>query len=74
MVKKLIAAKIDVSIKDDQEDTALHLATTWGSFPIIEELVIAGANVNAKNNVGKTPLNYAFEAKVIDFLTKNGAK
>jgi len=80
VVNKLIAAKIDVNIKDDQEDTALHIASMWGSLPIIEALVAAGADVHAKNNVGKTALDYALKFQkysrrnVIDYLTKVGIK
>ncbi len=36
---------------------ALHLASTHGFLPMVEFLVDQGANINAKNADGMTPLH-----------------
>lgn len=58
MVKELIDAGMDVNARDfDREDTALHMAAAKGQKEVIEILVANGANVNAQNNRGQTPLH-----------------
>ena len=41
---------------------------------VVEYLVEKGANINAKNRDGKTPLHVAnYDAKISSYLIKNGA-
>ena len=60
-----------------QEDlvayTPLHWATREGHKEIAELLIANGADVNAKADNGKTPLDYA-DGEIADLLPKNGGK
>lgn len=57
-VEELLDAGIDVNMKDfDNEATALHYACSNGSRQTMELLVKRGANVNATNKRGLTPLH-----------------
>lgn len=52
-VKALLAADPKlVNDKDAQGDTPLHVAALHGQFPVVQALVDAGADVNAKDNYG----------------------
>jgi ankyrin repeat protein len=54
-------------------NTLLHLAPNWG---VAERLIADGADVNAKDNFGMTPLHTAVRAgrtDVVGLLTANGA-
>lgn len=44
---------------DDFRDSALHLASGNGEVDIVRLLLARGADVNAENNLGSTPLNRA---------------
>ncbi len=56
-VKQLIAAGADVNApKPDDGSTPLHWAVFVCNIKIVEALVAAKANVNAKNKKGETPL------------------
>src|SRR6266536_2341154 len=55
----------------------LGLAVFFGHRQIVDALLDAGAEVNAKMNDGKTPLGFAVERnqkEMVDFLRKRGAK
>lgn len=56
-VKFLIDKGARIEDKTQQGNTALHSAS--GSADIIEELLRRGAKVDAKNNTGATPMDYA---------------
>ena len=62
-----------INIADDKSRTPLHVAIEHNQFEIAEFLIGNGAKVNAKDFLGKTPLDYAVEQKVIALLEKNGA-
>jgi ankyrin repeat protein len=48
----------DVNVKDEGGDTPLHKAALYNSdVTVLEYLVSIGANVDAKNNEGRTPLD-----------------
>ncbi len=52
----------------------LHLAVKGGDLGLVQELVRRGANVNAPGARGSTPLTYAADAAIRDFLLQNGAQ
>jgi len=51
----------DVSSRDKQGNTALHLAAALGSLELVELLLEAGSAVDAQNKFGWTPLHFAAE-------------
>ena len=54
--------------------TLLHLAPNWG---VAERLIANGADVNARSNIGQTPLSLAKakgHTEIIDLLHKHAAK
>ncbi|GKU86365.1 hypothetical protein SLEP1_g901 [Rubroshorea leprosula] len=52
--------KLDIDIKEKKYgQTPLHIATIGNSFPVVRYLVENGANVNAADQTGSTPLIYA---------------
>ena len=53
--------------------TPLHEAASWGQKGNIELLIANGANVNAKDETGKTPLD-SVTSELTDFLRKHGGK
>lgn len=63
-LKKLLDSGIDPNIKDyDRESTPLHWASNKGNIEAIEMLLDAGANINAQNRRGRTPLHSLIEMK-----------
>lgn len=57
--------------------TPLHRAADEGNRPLVEELLAKGAEVNAKDNDGWTPLQFAAQQghhEVVLLLRKYGAK
>ena len=48
-----------VLARDDFQDSALHLASGNGEVDIVRLLLARGADVEAENNLGSTPLNRA---------------
>ena len=77
---------MDVNAKDDGR-TPLSYAASWGDEEIAELLIAKGADVNAKDEDGTTPLDWAIfgynvvegEAKaaqkeIADLLRKHGGK
>ena len=80
-VKKFLAVGADVNTNDGWEWTPLHYAAIRGHKEIAELLIAKGAVVNAKNNVGDTPLDLATHPsnpnaspEIADLLRKHGAK
>ncbi len=73
----LLNNKADVGVKDMYGDTVLHTATMTRVPPaILRQLLFAGADVNARNKVGVTPLAIAISNNVQDhiaFYATNGA-
>ncbi|MDQ6799670.1 MAG: ankyrin repeat domain-containing protein [Acidobacteriota bacterium] len=55
-VKRFLAGGIDVKAHNSSGETALHLAAANDTDDIIALLVKAGADVNAKDDRGRTPL------------------
>ncbi len=57
--------------------TPLHSASGGGHKQTIELLIAKGADVNAEDDEGKTPLDYAIigkDTETADLLRKHGAK
>lgn len=74
--KKIIQCKLDLNIRDEFENSLLHIAALKGSVSIIEFLLHKNLDINSKNHVGKTPLHLAIKNDNIEvslFLIKNGA-
>jgi ankyrin repeat protein len=71
-VKVAIDLGIDVNAADTLGLTALHGAAFFGSNSIIQYLVEKGANVNAKDLSGQTPLDKALNIKPTGTYDKEG--
>lgn len=60
-------------LEDINNQTLLHLSAYWGLEDIVKALLAKGADVNAKDKNGKTPLYYAKNAGVVKVLVAKGA-
>uniref|UniRef100_T1IPJ6 Beta-hexosaminidase bacterial type N-terminal domain-containing protein n=1 Tax=Strigamia maritima TaxID=126957 RepID=T1IPJ6_STRMM len=75
---QLIAAGVDVNCIDNPKsgNTALHWAATFASKDVVKCLLDRGANINAVNNCGVTPLHDAVHRSDLDMINElmmNGA-
>jgi hypothetical protein len=62
-------------VKDKRGFTPLHYAARGGRNEIAELLISKGADVNAKNDEGKTPLDRAkYKPETAALLRKHGGK
>lgn len=76
--QELIACRVDVHAKDDNEWTALHLAAQSNSFEVARLLIEAGAEVDPADSLGNTPLstavfNYRGNGELIMLLCEKNA-
>eukprot|EP00916_Digyalum_oweni_P020885 GHVL01034780.1.p1 GENE.GHVL01034780.1~~GHVL01034780.1.p1 ORF type:complete len:543 (+),score=105.15 GHVL01034780.1:1654-3282(+) len=58
------------------ESAAIHFAAMRGGISVLEVLVRHGAEINSKDNKGRTPLHYAVcrsNGDVVSWMIKNGA-
>lgn len=65
-----------VDAQDEQGRTALHMAAANGHLDVVQALITAGGNVNAKNVEENSPLHYAAlnaHIPVIQELISKGA-
>lgn len=63
------------SQRNFMEDTVLHTVCSWGDLEAVKILVAAGADVNAKGDLGGIPLFNAVVGRnpdVVQFLLKSG--
>ncbi|MEH1771269.1 MAG: ankyrin repeat domain-containing protein, partial [Nostoc sp.] len=54
-------------------ETPLHLAVSQGNKQVVELLIAKGADVNAKNKDGNTPLHLAYDLDIVKLLIAKGA-
>jgi len=76
-VETLVAACTGLEARDNENMTALMLAARKGYTDIVSKLIMAGANMSAKDRYGcKTSLFYAFDngyTEIVKLLIANGA-
>lgn len=61
---------------DDCSDFQLHYSVRENNIPLSVKLIKKGYDVNGRDNVGRTPLHYAYHYKykeLVDILLDNGA-
>ena len=80
-VVSLASAGVDVDVKAEWYDewTPLHYAAYSSQKEVAELLIDKGADVNAKDKNGKTPLDWAVDSpysdeETADLLRKHGGK
>jgi hypothetical protein len=66
MVKCLAHEGADMEMQDDLGRTAAHWACMGRHAPALDLLLVAGASVNPRNNMGRTPLMVAVEKDAIE--------
>lgn len=75
-LRQLLAAGADVSLRNRDNATPLHVAARAGNVPAVELLLQYKADVGATDTKGATPLHYAAEGgsvEAADLLLKAGA-
>ncbi|MFT9820949.1 ankyrin repeat domain-containing protein [Lysinibacillus sp. NPDC056185] len=78
IVNYLVNIGCNVNIKDASGLTALHFAAIYDRYNIVKVLIIRGAEIDAIDNLGNTPLWRAImensnETSTIRYLLENGA-
>ena len=66
----------DITRKNNDGDTPLHLAAWYGNLDRVKELLNKSADVRVKNLNGKTPLHYAVQQghlEIVQLLVFQGA-
>lgn len=75
MIEFLAARGADLKARDgSRERTLLHVAAEDGDLEAVEYLVHAGAEINARDKEGKTPMDYAPDKDIWDFLRSHGGR
>ena len=78
ITSKILTLVSDINVRDENQNTVLYEFIKRNNFRITKALMEAGADVNVKNNRGKTPLScavkYKAKGKIIDLLLAYGAK
>ena len=76
-----IAAVVLVGCGESQPpeppDISIHDAARTGRIEAVKQHLIAGTDVNAKNNIGASPLDLATlfnQSEIADLLRKHGGK
>jgi len=55
--------RIDVNVKDDKSQAALHFAAINGNPEIVQTLLDKGIDINAQDDCKRTPLHWVIEMK-----------
>jgi ankyrin repeat protein len=63
VVRELASLNANLQHRDNEGNTALHLAAKYGNAELISALAEVGVPVNATNNEGRTALHVAVESK-----------
>ena len=74
MLNKEVNIKTLINAVDKENNTALILASKFGYHEIVKIFIENGADINIKNNDGKTALDYAEEndyKSIIELLKNN---
>jgi ankyrin repeat protein len=81
MIQALLKRGAEVNLSDSETgDTLLMSAAKYSTPEVVQVLVEAGANVNAKNKLGQTALTLAdnmddlWRREIVAFLIEHGAK
>jgi len=74
-IKSLLKENPDLLNRGNAEGyTPLEFAAAYGTEKIVAYLISQGADINARDNYGSTPLTHARNKKIADLLRKHGAK
>jgi len=76
LICELLNRDVDVNVKNNYGNTALHWSAYHGNVHILRTLLRHGARVNEKNSVGNTPLHDSIKAHNLEcmkLLLKYGA-
>ena len=76
-ITKLLAAGINVNVRDSNGGTPLAHAAWFGHVETVKLLIEKGADVNAKKLDGNTPValaTYSKHPEILEILKKAGAK
>lgn len=71
-----LEARLDEGVRDDMEQTALHLAVEENYQAVVRELLKTGADIGAQDAMGRTALHLAADLKdesLVKMLLRNGA-
>jgi ankyrin repeat protein len=74
MIDMMLKAGANVSGRNKNDQTPLHIAARWNNLYGAKKLIEAGAKIMDKDKEGKTPLDYAESAEMIKLLKDAGAK
>jgi ankyrin repeat protein len=73
-LQKHLSINTQINKKNNEGDTALHIAILYGYLECVKLLVKYGANIHTINAQGETPLHLSEEnVKICKFLLDNGA-
>ena len=74
-LKKLLQIGVDASLADDDGNSLLHHAMDRSHLSAVKCLIEAGADLEAKNKFGSTPLHYAVHwIDGVNLLLKHGVE